>query len=591
MTVYKVSGKAESGTASALPTLDLDARVRQAVRVQPTLRDGGSVAELDVGKDDLLEIELENGFILWTTIDRLLEDADRAGNPVRGDNEFPISYPLQQRGTERGSVAEGIRAIRVLGIDLPKKAAELAAEKLESKLAGDGQLFRVDSDGQLTREDPPETGVDEPTLVLIHGTFSSTGGSYSGLYEDNRDVWEALLSHYQGRVFGFEHKSLSKSPIDNAIEFLEAIPRGANLHIVSHSRGGLVGDLIAHGGVSGDAFAIEDLERELGHAYGKTPDIYQAQLDRYLRFNRLIAEKAPRVTRFVRVGCPAAGTTLASKRMDVYLSVLVHLMRKVPGLGPLLGAMGEFVAAVAKERTKVDVLPGLQAQMPKSAFVRLLNTSPHKLESDLTVLSGDSDGFLKNLANLFYWRANDLVVDTRSMYGGAERTKRLWYLEENRHVTHMNYFSRAETARVVQRGLMRSDGDYAGFNLRKPKGVKRGGVAGGRPDEQTDRAGVILLPGIMGSNLSVKEGSERNRVWLDKLDIVRGRGRWLSLDSTRPVVPDSVLDSPYESFRDDLVDHAIHVMPMPYDWRLSLEQAADSLQVLVDARLAQSDAP
>ena len=36
--------------------------------------------------------------------------------------------------------------------------------------------------------------------------------------------------------------------------------------------------------------------------------------------------------------------------------------------------------------------------MPTSAFVRLLNSSKHVLDSDLTVLAGDSDGFIKNLA-------------------------------------------------------------------------------------------------------------------------------------------------------------------------------------------------
>ena len=586
MTEYTLNGEAESGVESRLPLEGGPLEVRQAVRVEPAVRDGGPTVTLDIEDDDLLEVELEDGFVLWTTVDRLKSDTERAGIPDRGGESFPARYPLQRRGAERGAVANAVRAVKVLGYDLPKGGALFAADKVESQLAGDGQFFRISVSGELTREDPSPGSTDEPVLVLIHGTASSTVNAYAGFFDENIDTWTAMHQRYQGRVYGFEHRTLTKSPLQNALEFLDAIPNGANLHLVTHSRGGLVGDLIAHGGISGDAFASEDLDRELGKAYRKKPKILEEQLALYQEFNRRIVESAPKVSRYVRVGCPAAGTTLASSRLDIYFSIAVNLMNAIPGVGPFLAGMGELVAAVAKERAEPDVLPGLEAQMPKSAFVRLLNGSEHELQSDLTVLAGDSDGFIKNLANLFYWRANDLVVDTRSMYGGAPRSQRLWHLEENRHVTHVNYFRRFETAKVVQRGLARTDGDTTGFSTRKPKGVDRGRVKEGKPDENTGRPGVVLLPGIMGSNLAVVNGNKRNRIWVDISDLIRGRGRKLAVDSGFNVEAAGVLDSPYEKFRNHLVKHNVHVMPMAYDWRLSLEKAALVLDDLVNARLS-----
>lgn len=585
MTIYHISGELEVGAKSELPTESGRLAVRQAVQVDAVARDGDATVALEVGDDDLLEVELEDGFVLWTTIDRLTGDAEQAGLRERGATGFPVRYPAARASGERGIVDRFIRAVKVLRYDLPEKGAQHAAAKVEGQLKGDGEFFRLDIDGSLTREDPAATTTDEPTLVLIHGTASSTANAYSGFFEDNNELWHELVQHYGGRVYGFEHKTLSKNPVQNALEFLNAIPDSLNLHLVTHSRGGLVGDLIAHGGLATAAFPAQDLERELNQAYGKTPKLLQQQRDLYLAFNETIARKSPSVRRYVRVGCPAAGTTLASGRLDVYLSIIVNLLKRVPGVGPILGGLGELAAAVAKERTNVDALPGLEAQMPTSPLVRLLNSSEQTLDTDLTVLSGDSDGLFKNMANLFYWRANDLVVDTRSMYGGAPRVKRLWHLEENRHVTHMNYFRRHETARIVQRGLLRDDGDTTGFELQRPKGVERGRVNLGRPEDNANRTGIILLPGIMGSNLAVRKDGELNRVWLDVSDLMRGRGRQLEMGKF-DVEPSGVLSNPYDAFRDDLAAHGLHVLPMAYDWRLSLAEAAQRLDALVSERLA-----
>jgi hypothetical protein len=60
--------------------------------------------------------------------------------------------------------------------------------------------------------------------------------------------------------------------------------------------------------------------------------------------------------------------------MDRWLSVVSHLLSQVPVVGGTLGdGIQEFLLAVIKERTNPDTLPGLEAMMPGSALVALLN--------------------------------------------------------------------------------------------------------------------------------------------------------------------------------------------------------------------------
>lgn len=593
MTEYTLAG-ARTSAPSELSRLGLDVPVKRAVELAPSARAGAPTTSLEIDDDDLLEVVLDDGFVLWTTIDRLEDDALTTGSRG-GGGTLPTRYPVRRDGGDRGVVDRVIRAVKVLGYDLPKGGALFVADKLESHLATEGFLA-VGRDGGLEATAAPDAS-GAPTLVLLHGTASSTANAYAGLFDAqlNLDLWRRLHAHYEGRTFAFEHRTLTQSPLENAIALLSALPkRGAELHLVSHSRGGLVGDLLALGELGKAAFDLDAVAAEVERAFGRGSKVAKEQLGLYRDVATLLDDKRPVVSRYVRVGCPAAGTTLASGRLDSLLSILVNLAAKVPGVGPFLEGFGEFVAAVVKERTKPDVLPGLEAQRPTSPFVRLLNATPEPLSSDLAVLAGDSDGFVKNLANLFFWGANDLVVDTRAMDGGAERARHLWHLEENAEVTHVNYFTRQATAALVARGLMREDGDDAGYTWRGRApdvvGLRGGTVDAGLPDERTDRVGIVLVPGIMGSHLRVTDGKDGDRVWLDKLDILRGKGRLLRKDAAT-VEPDGLLGGPYDDLRDKFTRRGLHVMPQAYDWRLSLRLAAQRLADTVAARLDASDEP
>jgi len=87
---------------------------------------------------------------------------------------------------------------------------------------------------------------NQKVLLFVHGIFSSTGGAFGdlGAVDDAVDpsCMRQLLERYGNRVFGYDHWTISKTPLQNAIDLLNAIPAGANwdVDIVCHSRGGLV---------------------------------------------------------------------------------------------------------------------------------------------------------------------------------------------------------------------------------------------------------------------------------------------------------------------------------------------------------------
>ena len=83
-------------------------------------------------------------------------------------------------------------------------------------------------------------------LMLVHGTFSTSATGFGQLSDD---AVGRLARAYDGRVFAFEHPSVATSPDDN-LAWLQAALDGAprlDLDVVTHSRGGLVGRLIAGG--------------------------------------------------------------------------------------------------------------------------------------------------------------------------------------------------------------------------------------------------------------------------------------------------------------------------------------------------------
>jgi triacylglycerol esterase/lipase EstA (alpha/beta hydrolase family) len=531
----------------------------------------------DVADDDVVELELQDGLRVWTRVQDL--EADFGIVRARDAADPAIQVPTMLRvggGPSRGTGEWAIKALKVFGLDIAGGIADFVRKHVEGRLKPGPGLYRCTSEGPLAFARVGRIGAEGPTLVFLHGTASSTEGSFGGLWENGASAHiHRLLGAYGGRVLAFQHRTLSESPIENAATLLEtlaeALPKGASVHLVSHSRGGLVGELLARGmRIGGAAVDREDLAR-----FEDRPRDREA----LERLRKAAARCELKVERFVRVACPARGTTLADRRLDRYFGILTNIVGLVPSLraSPLYDGLTSLLAGVLKKRTDPAELPGLEAMMPTSPLVRMLNRPDVQTGADLHVLGGDLEGVgawgrLKTLAtDFFYLEDHDLVVNTRSMFGGVERSKPVKYwIDAGGNVTHFNYFRNADTAtRLVAALQAPGDADYHTLEARTAGEVTAG--------DYQKRAGaaqpiVLVLPGIMGSNLSVAGGP----VWMDYLRLSLGGLARLRMDA-RSVLPSSLVADGYKA----LVRHLSlthDVVPFPYDWRLSVEDAAEKLR-------------
>lgn len=592
-------------------------------------RDAANPESVPVLTDDVVCLEFNGGFRLWMRLDELYA---QYGIVSRGliDPEavvWEINPAGRLRADERGLTGTVIKALDIFGVDLAGKGVAELARRYEDRVLekpGPG-LYRCSLNGQCSLErlsaGELNSTSNKPLLVLIHGTASSTRGGFKRLLEPGNDA-ELLatlgdLTNTHAAAYAFEHRTLTESPISNAMHLAEQLPQGAELHLVSHSRGGLVGELLCLGqrDLNPDILTnslLDELfkqDRTIGESLGlgklkpeagKTTsgESYAEQKQTLRKLLDLLKDKQFRITRFVRVACPAMGTTLASGRLDRWLSVLQFAGGQVGG--PFVDEPMDLLLAVVKERTDPRSLPGLESMMPGSALTRLLNQPALKTEADLTVVAGDSEGdSLWNrlklaLADWFYQGEHDLVVNTGSMYGGIGRADAhgRFFKDQGAGVDHFHYFGNAKTVTRLRAALTLSDNKALGTQFQPlsqadpvppaERGVKlreainRSAEKGGRPI-------VFVLPGTMGSHLA----KQADRIWLDYLDLAGGRLFELDI-KTKGIGPAGLL----EDYYGDLVEFlsATHqVIDFPYDWRRSILDAAKLLHQKVDIWLRQCE--
>ena len=488
-----------------------------------------------------------------------------------GAVQVPINAQWQgMGGANRGVVSDLVfKALDLVGLDPRDALAKLAAAELGKRL--DGQVnegvyaLKQTELGSLKSAKPaPIQASTEPTLVLIHGTFVDTDSTFGKWWVGHSGLVAQLFQHYAGRVYALDHGTVMRSPIANALVLAEALPQGARLHLVTHSRGGLVAEVLlrASRGVTDADLAVFE-----GAAYKQHREDLAA-------LGRMLLKKQVGVERIVRVACPAYGTLLASNRLDAYLSALAWLLERV-GV-PVLPALVNFADAIARERAKPESMPGIEAMRRSSAVVQWLNQAGPAAPSALRVVAGDITGdslvsWVKTLlADSYYWTDNDLVVQTSAMYGGMARAgEASFLLDRSGQTDHFSYFKNDRTANGIAQALIQEHPDgfapigplsRAGQDASGTRGVAAALGDGSLP-------AVIVLPGIVGSNL--KRGQTRE--WLAWWRLF---GMMERIDIDEPGVSE---DGPIESYYNDLMDHlrsSHEVVPFGYDWRVSLSASA-----------------
>lgn len=587
-----------------------------------------------VHEKDVIEVTFDNGTRQWWSVDQLETQITRGSlrgeAPVTRPGEIEIPSIWVKESTSRGlgelAGKIGAKLVKVLRPNLdqakdivagkaPDLAARAIAEYLEKKIEaqlnpkGPGlykfstpQLLseQLAAKDQLTTKD---LNTASPYLLFLHGTASSSTGSFSGLGVrhgfdsigiQTTPEWDELQNLYKDRVLAYEHRTLSQSPLENAIAIATVLPAGTRLHLVSHSRGGLVGELLCLGQAKlqeepgGKSKLQERLLLPFEKA-GRAEDIRNLK-----KLLQLLAAKNLRVERFVRVACPARGTKLASQKINDFFSGIFNLMSYIPGLQahPSLEFIRSTIVALLQYPTDAQKLPGIEAMMPESPFIQMLNDPVLRTDADLAVIKGDIQpgGLFDRVKllpiELLFREDNDLVVNTRAMTGGMKREPGYQYFDHGQEVSHFNYFQNQKTrTRLV--GWLKTDkadaenAKKAGFEPIQPAPAPEKIGRGSRGSKPENLPLVFVVPGIMGSHLSVAG----DPVWLDPISLAWGEMGKLHIGAEK-VVPTGLVEMAYKDLVNFLKEKH-EVVPFPFDWRKSLRVSADLLKDKVEQELKQ----
>ena len=399
----------------------------------------------------VLEID-EGGVMRWhfplTNDNQVAPPATRGAGAVKRFR-IPRSVaptPAAEQAATRGLVGlVGKKLLKVLVYPvtdvLVGAAIDLFAGKWEGKKRPYGlRLMTPDNYAtagvvQLTADDWQRLSSGR-SLLLIHGTFSTAHGAFAGL--DRSDIAE-LNAQYGGRVFAFDHPSLSQDPARNAKELASRLPPGITLDvdIICHSRGGLV--------------ARELAERATVH--GLTPD----------RFN---------VGRVVFVGAANAGTMLAHPdHMVSMIDRLTSVTNLIPTgfVSELLDALITVVKVIGHGGLKS--LDGLASMRPEGPYLEAFATASktgaryYAITADFDASARQATSPLKSLVKdalmdkIFKQAANDLVVPTEGVFAPngslsfpIDPTSRL-EIPASAGVVHTTYFLSPDARRKLKEWL------------------------------------------------------------------------------------------------------------------------------------------
>ena len=397
---------------------------------------------------------------------------------------------------------------------------------------------------------PASASGQAPLLVLVHGTFVDTTSTFGKLWALHPQAVRALFDAYGQRVYALDHPTLGASPFANALTLVQALPAGARLHLATHSRGGLVAEVLArmaHIAASGATLGEADFAPFAGDAHAAQRAEMQALFD-------AVRSRGIAVDRIVRVACPARGTLLASQRLDAYLSVLQWGLQ-LAGV-PVLPQLLDFLTEVARRRADPRQLPGLEAMLPGSALVQWLNSADEAIAGDLRVVAGD----------LRRRQHRQLAEDAagRRLLLDRQRHRRADALDVRRRAAHRRRAvpagpGRAGHALQLLRQRAHRAGGGAGPDAGAAAGLPRhrAAVVGrrrqrrpacshrGRRPPDPSRPAVFVLPGILGSHLA----AGGKRIWLS-LRLVGGLSRLAYSGAPDGVLPDGPIGLIY----DDLID-------------------------------------
>jgi hypothetical protein len=446
---------AESSTESFHQALD-DAGMVEQLTVEITgqreldttggSRGGGGGTEIVVevpppgsGNGQLLLYVAEDGSLSWHLPDDVPPDQVVSRGGDRRTYRLPREVVLADHasaGGQRGVIgAVGSKLFKVLVFPLIDpvlgKVGDYFAARWEQK--NRRNLVRWFDPADYQRADvaafaaPDWTRVEGGTaLLFIHGTTAQSNTAFDQL---PAATLMELGRRYGGRVFALDHFTISVTPHENIrwlAEELSVLGGEAplSLDIVSHSRGGLVGRVLA------------ERPGDVG-------------LDGRVTVRTL-----------VMVGTPNAGTALADKaHLSRLLDRVTDLAQYIPDAG-VTDVLG-LVLSILKQLTvgAFGGLEGIMSMDPAGEYLKAFNTTPGSTATYRAIASNYNPPRGASLARVarnagtdfvFEKADNDLVVPTNGVFQvdgavGFPIADPLVFAAEA-GVDHSSYFTRPEVS-------------------------------------------------------------------------------------------------------------------------------------------------
>jgi CHAT domain-containing protein/glutaredoxin 2 len=581
----KIQGKKQDNLLASSSTI---IQLRESFTIEPATRGLDEVHDIELKDNDLIELTFEDNTVWFSspyTLDEVFPEL--TGNSRGGNDSMTVplflSVDEKERGIKETIALKGLRifAKKTVGVNVKELAGNLEKKQLDNHIG----LFGLDASFQFTTIDTTKTG--GTYLLFLHGTASSTHGSFGDLL--HTEAWNDITQLYGSNVLAFQHESLTKSPLENVADLVKQLPANATFDMISQSRGGLIGEILSRfciGDENNAGFSGMELDL-LKKTY--SAEFYNECLLQINDIKTQLQVKKIKIRRFIRSACPASGTTLASSRLDNFLNITFNLIGFGTGWGsnPLYMLFKELIAAVVDCKNQEEVLPGLECMNPNSVLIKLLNNpSSIVIDNSLTIIAGNAKvsfslkGLLVIATKLFFRRKNDFIVNTESMYLGTKRSGMVqFFYDEGAEVNHFSYFKNSRTNKALQNALKTEPGiaitDFIPVSAIIGNDAYRNavlGLDGGQISQHTvsgTKPIVVLLPGIMGSNLSVKD----ERVWINYIKMFGGRLKDLDVSNSANIKAISLIKTSYEK----LVNHlnsSYDVVTYAFDWRLQLNTVA-----------------
>ena len=465
-----------SAAAQEMPALDAAlantnvTEVKQVelndVRTQPAT--GATRSSRAPNGDDALELEVpvtsaDQGCIVLSVVDGALSwhvplnddntvqpPATRGGGGAKYLFRIPNTAPAAgTAGAKRGIIgAIGKKLLKVLVYPITDPLLGPIGEHFARKWEGKKRPYGVRT---FTPDNYQTPGVGEftdadwkrmaegPALLLVHGTFSTAHGGFMQL---PKAVLQELSDKYGGRVFAYNHFSLSDDPQTNAKKFFEMMRTAGvklNVDIICHSRGGLVSRALAERGAASD---VTDAEFRVGSV--------------------------------VFVGTPNAGTLLAQpdhmmSMIDRYTTAL-NILPTGP-VEEILEAIVTTVKVVAHATMKS--LDGLMSMNPVGDYLTGVNVASENGTQYFAICANfepntEATAALRTIIKqkvgnaivdrIFKDAPNDLVVPTNGVFTASgphfplAESSRLVF-SSDRAIWHSAYFEQPETADSLRKWL------------------------------------------------------------------------------------------------------------------------------------------